>query len=246
MVRLTHPNIAAHHSAKIGARVLLLAMFAAGASQSQPIDFRATFEKYCVSCHNQKLLTGGLALSASAPPEILEKAVRRLRARTMPPIGVPRPDERTYDATISSLETVLDRLPLDPGRTETFRRLTRTEYRNAIRDLLGVSVDVSALLPSDDSSHGFDNVTSGELSPTLLERYLGAAQKISRLAVGSPVPAPGGETILLPPDLTQEAQAEELPFGTRGGALVPYNFSRDAEYEFQLRLTRDRNEHVEG
>ena len=107
-------------------------------------------------------------------------------------------------------------------------------------------MDVSSLLPSDDSSHGFDNVTVGELSPTLLERYLSAAQKISRLAVGSPVRSPGGDTIVLPPDLTQESNFDELPFGTRGGTVVHYTFPLDGEYEVQLRLARDRNEDVEG
>src|SRR5262249_60731156 len=125
-------------------------------------------------------------------------------------------------------------------------RLNRTEYQNAIRDLLAFEFDVSALLPKDDSSHGFDNVTVGELSPALLERYLGAARKISRLAVGTPVKSPGGDTILIPADRTQEGQFEELPFGTRGGAATRYTFPADGEYEIQRRLTRDRNERVEG
>src|SRR5438128_8966064 len=107
----------------------------------------------------------------------------------MPPIGMPRPDEATYEITISSLEKSLDRAAAqhpNPGRTETLRRLNRTEYQNAIHDLLALDIDVSVLLPKDDASHGFDNVTVGELSPTLLDRYLSAAQKISRLAVGAP------------------------------------------------------------
>ena len=140
----------------------------------------------------------------------------------MPPAGLPRPDEKAYDAAVASFESTLDRMAAakpNPGRTDTFRRLNRTEYQNAIRDLLALDVDVSSLLPGDDSSHGFDNVTVGELSPTLLERYLAAAQKISRLAIGSPVRSPGGDTILLPPDLTQEEHFDELPFGTRGGTV---------------------------
>ena len=175
--------------------------------------------------------------------------MRKLRARYMPPVGLPRPDESTYNSAVSSLESSLDRIAAakpDPGRTDTFRRLNRTEYHNAIRDLLALDIDVSSLLPSDDSSHGFDNVTVGELSPTLLERYLSAAQKISRLAIGGAARAPGGDTIELPADLTQEQHFDELPFGTRGGTAVHYTFPLDAEYEIQLRLTRDRNEHVEG
>ena len=229
----------------------------AGASiclAAQPPTTRAVLDRYCLGCHNSKVKTGGLALDAAADPvashpEVWEKAVRKLRGRYMPPAGLPRPDEQTYDATVASLETALDAAAAahpDPGRTEAFRRLSRTEYQNAIRDLLAVDVDVSSLLPSDESSHGFDNGTAGDLSPTLLERYLNAARKISRLAVGSPIRSPGGETIQLPPDLTQEEHFEELPFGTRGGLVVHYTFPLDAEYEVQIRLQRDRNEHVEG
>jgi len=216
---------------------------------------RALVDKYCIGCHNERLKVGGLALNNIATQSIgqntavWEKVVRKLRARYMPPVGLPRPDESTYDRVVSSLEGSLDRLAAakpDPGRTDTFRRLNRTEYHNAIRDLLALDIDVSSLLPSDDSSHGFDNVTVGELSPTLLERYLSAAQKISRLAIGGAVRAPGGDTIELPADLTQEQHFDELPFGTRGGTAVHYTFPLDAEYEIQLRLTRDRNEHVEG
>jgi hypothetical protein len=134
----------------------------------------------------------------------------------------------------------------NPGRTATIRRLTRTEYRNAVRDLLALDVDVSSLLPADESSYGFDNVTVGDLSPTLLDRYVSAAEKISRLAVGRSGRSPGGDTFRVPPDVTQEDHIEGLPVGTRGGALVHYNFPLDGEYEFQIRLTRDRDEHVEG
>ena len=127
----------------------------------------------------------------------------------------------------------------------TLRRLNRTEYQNAIRDLLGLQIDASKLLPKDESSQGFDNITVGELSPLLLNRYISAAQKISRLAVGSPGP-PAGDTFRPAADLTQEDHVPGLPLGTRGGLLVSYNFPRDGEYEFQIHLTRDRNEEVEG
>src|SRR5262249_3730564 len=126
------------------------------------------------------------------------------------------------------------------------RRLTRTEYENAIRDLLALDLDVSSLLPADESSFGFDNGAAGELSPTLLDRYVSAAEKISKTALGRPSRSPGGETIRIPADLTQEQHIEGLPIGTRGGALVRYVFPEDGEYEIQIRLTRDRDEHVEG
>ena len=182
-------------------------------------------------------------------PEAWEKVVRKLVARQMPPEGALRPKERTYDSFVSMLAGSLDRAAAehpDPGRTDTFRRLNRTEYQNAIRDLLALDIDATAMLPADESSHGFDNVTVGDLSPTLLDRYITAARKISRLAVGSPGRSPGGDTFRIRADLTQEEHVEGLPLGTRGGALIPYTFPRDGEYEIQLRLARDRNEHVEG
>jgi hypothetical protein len=210
---------------------------------------------YCVECHDEGQKTARLALDTLAAqgvsqhPDVWEKVVRKLRARQMPPIGEPRPDDATYDAVISSLETSLDRAAAanpNPGRTATIRRLTRTEYQNAIRDLLDLEVDVASLLPADDSSYGFDNVTVGDLSPTLLDRYVSAAEKISRVAVGRPGRSPGGDTIRIPPDVTQEEHLEGLPIGTRGGAIVRYPFPLDGEYEIQIRLTRDRDEHVEG
>jgi Protein of unknown function (DUF1592)/Protein of unknown function (DUF1588)/Protein of unknown function (DUF1585)/Protein of unknown function (DUF1587)/Protein of unknown function (DUF1595) len=211
--------------------------------------------RYCASCHNDRLKRGGLTLDAVATqdvsqnPEVWEKVLRKIRARQMPPIGSPRPDEPTYNAEITTLETALDRAAAaspNPGRTATLRRMTRTEYQNAIRDLLALDVDVTSLLPGDESSYGFDNVTVGDLSPTLLDRYISAAEKISRVAVGRPSVSPDGDTIRTPADLTQEDHIEGLPIGTRGGALVKYMFPMDGEYEFQIRLTRDRNEHVEG
>ena len=217
---------------------------------------RALVNRYCVGCHNEKLKTGGLVLatidvdSASADnAEVLEKVVRKLQARAMPPRGMPRPDETAYSGFVSHLETSLGRLAAgnpNPGRPDTLRRLNRTEYQNAIRDLLDLEADVAAILPSDDSAHGFDNVSLGGLSPTLLERYLGASQKISRLAVGTPVRAPGEETVVLPTDLTQEDYFDGQPFGTRAGGVVRHVFPADGEYVFKLQLTRDRDYRIEG
>jgi hypothetical protein len=178
-----------------------------------------------------------------------EKVVRTLRGRMMPPAGMPRPDDATYESLTKSLETALDAALAarpNPGRTDTFRRLSRTEYQNAIHDILGLDVDVSSLLPKDDASHGFDNVANGELSPTLLERYLAAAQKVSRAVVGGQLPSPSSHVVILPSDLTQEDHLEGLPFGTRGGTIVRHAFPLDGLYEIQVRLSRDRNENVEG
>jgi hypothetical protein len=210
---------------------------------------------YCAACHNQEDKAGNLELESLAKdevsqhPRVWEKVVRRLTARQMPPSGEIRPTGRSYDKFVSMIAGSLDReaeARPEPGRPDTFRRLNRTEYQNAIRDLLALDIDASSLLPPDDSSHGFDNVTVGDLSPTLLERYISAAQKISKMAVGSPGRSPGGDTIRIRPDITQEEHIEGLPFGTRGGALITYTFPQDGEYDIQLRLARDRNEQVEG
>ena len=221
-----------------------------------PVAAHNTFvSRYCASCHNDRLKRGGLTLDAVAAqdfgqhPEVWEKVIRKIRARQMPPVGLPRPDEATYNSEIAMLETALDRAATaspNPGRTATLRRLTRTEYQNAIRDLLALDVDVTSLLPADEASYGFDNVTVGDLSPTLLDRYISTAEKISRVAIGRPSVSPDGDTIRIAADLTQEDHIEGLPIGTRGGALIKYTFPMDGDYEIQIRLTRDRNEHVEG
>ena len=225
-------------------------------SQPSTVAAHKTFvARYCASCHNDTLKRGDLTLDAALGeevgqrPGVWEKVLRKIRARQMPPIGLPRPDEAAYNAEIGTLETALDRAAAtspNPGRTATLRRLTRTEYQNAVRDLLSLDVDVSSLLPTDEASYGFDNVTVGDLSPTLLDRYIAAAEKISRVAVGRPSISPDGDTIRIAADLTQEDHIEGLPIGTRGGALIKYTFPMDGDYEIQIRLTRDRNEHVEG
>jgi mono/diheme cytochrome c family protein len=215
----------------------------------------AVVEDYCVTCHDEEEKKGGLSLElvsadVSQDREVWEKVVRKLRARQMPPVGrKQRPDEAAYDVTIRYLETALDRAAAahpNPGRTATLRRLTRHEYQNAVRDLLALEIDASSMLPADESSYGFDNVTVGDLSPTLLDRYISAAEKISRVAVGRPSRSPDGVTVRLAPDLTQEEHLEGLPIGTRGGAVLDHTFPLDGEYEIQIRLMRDRDEHVEG
>ncbi len=218
-------------------------------------DVQKMVRSYCLDCHGSDDPTAGLDLESvsqvavSRNLEVWEKVARRLRAGQMPPSEMDRPDRTTYESVLESLEQTLDRIAADhprPGRSDTFRRLTRTEYQNAIRDLLWLDIDVTTMLPADESSHGFDNVTVGELSPTLLYRYIGAAQKISRLAVGGSLNSPGGKTIRVRPDRTQEERVEGLPIGTRGGAIIAYTFPQDGEYEIRIRLARDRNEHVEG
>lgn len=222
---------------------------------AEPASVRSLLDNYCLSCHDGESAKGGLNLAGVSTeaidrhPEVWEKVVRRLGRRQMPPVGRKRPDEDAYVSVVMQLETALDRAAAarpNPGRTDTIRRLNRTEYQHAVRDLLAVEIDAASLLPPDEAGHGFDNVTVRELSPTLLERYITAAQKISRLAVGGARRSPGGDTIRVKPDITQEDRADGLPLGTRGGTLIRYTFPQDGEYEVQVRLTRDRNEHVEG
>jgi hypothetical protein len=211
--------------------------------------------RYCIGCHNSKVKAGGFVLDTilTVPvgqhSEEWEKVVRKLRVRHMPPMGLPRPDEQTYDAVIGSLAVQLDAAAFarpNPGRNDTFRRLNRTEYQNAIRDLLALDIDVTSILPGDDAGYGFDNVTVGNLSPTLLESYLQAAQRISTMALGVVGKSPGGDLQTLPPDLTQEQQFEDQPLGTHGGMIMKYTIPQDADYDITVRLQRDRNEHVEG
>ncbi|NDJ12974.1 MAG: DUF1592 domain-containing protein [Acidobacteriia bacterium] len=205
-------------------------------------------DKYCASCHNERLKSGGLSLAqadASKPaalPELWEKVVRRLRTGVMPPPGATQPAEAERLSMLTWLETSLDRAAaakLNPGRTESLRRMNRTEYQNAIRDLLALDIDAAAMLPADESGHGFDNVIVGDLSPTLLDRYISAGQKISRLAVGSTQTAVQNETLALPADLTQEDHLPGMPPGTRGGMAKKYTFAQDGEYEIQISLMRD-------
>ena len=211
--------------------------------------------QYCVVCHNATLQTGGLELDSidiadvQSHPEVWERVLRKLRANAMPPTGMPRPDEASFHQLVAYLEGSLDSMALtnpEPGRTATFSRLNRIQYQNAVRDLLALEVDVTALLPKDDSSYGFDNVNLTNLSPTLMERYLAAAQKISRLAVGAPLNSPTSHVELVAASLTQEDRFEGLPFGTRGGTAFNYNFPRDGQYQIDVLLARDRNENIEG
>jgi cytochrome c551/c552 len=208
---------------------------------------RAVLDQYCVTCHNEKLKTGGLALDkldadrvADAAPT-WEKIVRKLRTGAMPPAGMPKPDQPVYDSLISYLETSLDRAAAahpNPGRA-TLHRLNRTEYGNAIRDLLALDVDASAMLPTDDASFGFDNIGDVlTVSPALLERYMSAAGKISRLAVGDPKTSPIVDTYRVRADVTQNDHIEGLPLGTRGGVVIHHNFPLDGEYVIKVKLLK--------
>jgi len=207
------------------------------------------FAQYCVTCHNERLKTAGLVIdpaAASQPganPELWEKVVRKLRSATMPPAGAPRPDQATYERVAAFLEAGLDRAAATtphPGVLPLLHRLSRTEYENAIRDLLALEhlpkeLDYSLLLPSDNISSGFDNIADLLfISPTAMERYLDAARKISRLAVGDPGMPPLVNFYRLHPERWQDARVDELPVGTRGGLALRTYFPLDGDYVVKL------------
>ena len=205
---------------------------------------RAVLQRYCFSCHNDRTRTGGLALDVLDMAHVVEDAhvweqvVRKLRTGAMPPAGRPRPDEAESNEVVTWLETALDRAAAEnpnPGRP-TLHRLNRAEYRNAVRDLLAVDIDVS-LLPADNAAYGFDNNADAlTLSSALTERYLGAAAKVSQLALGRPRGTPAPETIFVPTDRDQGVRvSDDLPFGSRGGAAFRYAFPADGNYLFEMR-----------
>ena len=236
----------------VGAATLSLAACGSGGDYSSA-SIAEAIDTHCSDCHNAIDIVGDLSFDALEPEyietnaEIWEAAVRKLRTRQMPPADAPRPNEEEYDQLVALLESELDdAATLNPGRP-VLRRLNRAEYANSIRDLLGLEIDVSALLPPDDSAFGFDNI--GDLlgvSPALLERYLAAADRVSALAVGDPATAPGAKTWVVPGDQSQALHQDGLPLGTVGGIAVTYNFPLDAEYEFSVELFRNNLEVIKG
>ncbi|HYL39180.1 MAG TPA: DUF1592 domain-containing protein [Bryobacteraceae bacterium] len=217
---------------------------------------RALLNKYCVSCHNQKAMTAGLALDQLDPAnvashaEVWEKVVQKLRTGAMPPAGLPRPDKPVYASLTTWLESALDRAAAakpNPGRVPA-HRLNRNEYTNAVRDLLGLEIDGRSLLPADDSGYGFDNIADVlSVSPALLDRYMSAAATISRLAIGNPSIHAAIQTYPLPVGLIQDDRmSEDLPFGSRGGMAIRHYFPLDGEYIIKIRLMRTANNSIRG
>ncbi len=218
-------------------------------------DGRALLDQYCVTCHNDKLRTGELSLqkidvsNVPAGAETWEKVIRKLRAGAMPPLGMPRPNQAAIDGLIEYLSTSIDKaaaLKPNPGRA-TLHRLNRTEYANAVHDLLALDIDPAPLLPADDESYGFDNIAEVlKTSPSLLERYMSASWNISRIAVGDPNIVADTQTFRAKPDSSQDGHMEGLPLGTRGGMAVRYNFPLDGEYVIKVRLWRATADIIKG
>jgi mono/diheme cytochrome c family protein len=216
---------------------------------------QATMQQYCVTCHSNRTKTGGLSLEGvdyadvGVHADVLEKAARKLLVGAMPPQGAPRPAAAELLTLRTSLEAALDRAAStpNPGRA-ILRRLNRTEYANAVRDLLDLDINVSTLLPVDNSSYGFDNI--GDVlgvSPVLMERYLTAARRISAVAVGEAADIiTTADTYKVKPDTSQDRHIEGLPLGTRGGLLVTHTFPLDAEYSFTVDLRQATLNNVVG
>ncbi|HEY4360238.1 MAG TPA: DUF1592 domain-containing protein [Bryobacteraceae bacterium] len=216
---------------------------------------RAVLDKYCVTCHNQRLKTADLMLDTAdvsnipANTAVWEKVIRKVQAGAMPPAGSTRPDAATAKGLVASLSSTIDTAAAAhpyAGRP-VLHRLNRAEYGDAIRDLLDLEIDPASLLPPDDSAYGFDNISDAlGLSPSLQERYLAAGLKIGALAAGDPNVSPGSETYRVPQDRTQNLHIEGMPLGTIGGTVVTHNFPLDGEYEFQAKLYRTNLDIVRG
>src|SRR5688572_9620075 len=231
--------------------LVLAAVFVAGCQPSDE-ELAARYEgvvrSYCLECHDDAgreadLTLEGLDLdSVSAHPVLFENVARKLRGRQMPPSGGPRPDAETYDGFVAYLERRLDDAALaapEPGQA-SIHRLNRTEYGNAVRDLLAIDVDASEYLPADDEGYGFDNIADVlRVSPSLLEQYLAASAKIAALAVGDPNAPAVTSVYRAPADLAQGSHIEGLPLGTRGGVLIRHYFPLDGEYELDVFLVRN-------
>jgi len=242
----------------VGGWVVVLAPGVRTAPSPAP---KALIDQYCVGCHNQKLHTAGLdldVLSAAAPgvhPEAWEKVIARLRARSMPPPGRPRPDAAAYRAAAGAIEQDIDRawaVHPDPGRIGAVHRLNRAEYSNAIRDLFGIdplSLDVKSLLPGDETADGsFDNFADVlSISTAHLERYLSVARQVTRIATGLAPAVPGNETFEIPLFVNQDdRQSEDLPLGSRGGIAIRHNFPVSGEYLIKVRLQRQYQDYLKG
>ncbi|MEE3144182.1 MAG: DUF1592 domain-containing protein, partial [Pseudomonadota bacterium] len=219
---------------------------------------QATLQQFCIACHNDSLQSGNLSFQkidltqVSGHGAIPERLLAQLRSGRMPPVGMPRPDHNTYTSLITWLETEIDKLAVanpNPGRTDTFHRLNRSEYANAVRDLLSLEVNVEELLPADDiDAYGFDNMTEVlNVSPALMESYLSAARKTARMSIGESPLAPIAETYEVPILLNQaDRMSEDLPFGSRGGLAVRHYFPADGDYDLAITLHRNYVNYVRG
>ena len=240
--------------------VFLSNILFSSASTSQSVDnsssYQSTVNQYCVTCHNDALRTAGLSLQGvsfedvSQGTEILEMVLRKLKSKSMPPSGMPRPDDATYIAFADYLQSALDshaEMNPNPARA-SIRRLNRTEYINAVRDLLAVEISDDSILPTDDTMYGFDNIGDVlTLSPLLAEQYISAARKVRRQALSEPEMQPVFDIYTVSGYLMQEERmGDDMPFGSQGGVTVNHYFPMDGEYVVQVRLQRNSREYIRG
>src|SRR2546426_5950314 len=246
------------------ASLVLLWSVEASAQTTPATPAREFVTNYCVTCHNDRLKTGNLTLESADANQVFnaaqtwEKVIVKLRSRSMPPPGIRRPDNAAYDTAAAWLETELDRAAAahpNPGRPADLHRLNRTEYANAVRDLISVEVDAPSMLPPDEQAHGFDtNADALLIAPALLDRYLNAAAKIARLAIGDPTIRPGFERYTSVKGNANEHTglwqtdrlAEDFPLGSRGGIAARHYFPVDGEYIFKVRLDRTWEGRIRG
>ena len=246
----------------LGFTLAALSIAAGPALAQSPVvdDDYLLLQRYCVGCHNDRTLTAGLSIEGvdlahagelAEEVELWEKVVRKLRTRAMPPPGRPRPTEVEYERFANRLETSIDAVAdfrPNPGRRPAVHRLNRAEYANAIRELLAIEIDTQSLLPADDSGYGFDNIADVlSISPMLTERYLSAARKVSRLAVGDTTQAASTHIFGVDKLLKQDQRvSDDLPFGSRGGLAVRHTFPVDGEYFVKVYLLRTYDGRVRG
>jgi len=244
--------------------VVLLGYVEASAQTTPATPAREFVTNYCVTCHNDRLKTGNLTLESADANQVFnaaqtwEKVIVKLRSRSMPPPGIRRPDNAAYDTAAAWLETELDRAAAahpNPGRPADLHRLNRTEYANAVRDLIGIEVDAPSMLPPDEQAHGFDtNADALLIAPALLDRYLNAAAKIARLAIGDPTIRPGFERYTTVKGNANEQTGlwqtdrlgEDFSLGSRGGIAARHYFPVDGEYIFRVRLQRTFQDVIRG
>lgn len=235
---------------------LLLSISPSAQQTTEGAAHQATISQFCVSCHNDALRTAGLSLQGvdtgkiDEDAEVWEKVLRKLKARSMPPSGVPRPDSETYDDMASFIESSLDHVAMTNPRPAgpSIRRLNKTEYINSVRDLLAVEITDDTILPLDDTMYGFDNV--GEvltLSPVLAEKFISAARKVRKQALGEPEMQTVFDIYAVSSYLMQDDRmGEDMPFGSMGGMSVNHHFPMDGEYVVQIKLQRNSREYIRG
>src|SRR5229473_2070590 len=271
LTRMTKRSLSKGTVASIGVVTVVMSTLVSGATGSTRAAARAAVQEapatasadrallnqYCVSCHNQRLKTAALTLDTAdltdipAGAELWEKVIQKLQSSAMPPPGRPRPDATAVQTFVKRLESALDRAAAarpNPGRL-ALHRLNRAEYANAIHDLFALNIDARSMLFADDADqHGFDNNADVlSVSPALMERYLSAARKVARVALGRGISNPVSDTYSVPRTLVQDTRTDDdLPLGSRGGIAIRHRFPVDGEYRLKIKLQTNLYDYIRG